>query len=200
MSLRSIFVLVVIVALTALFIGCAKPPQAEVDAAKAALEAAKAVEADRYVASAFKAAKDSLNAATAEIEVQNGKFALTRNYKKAAALLTAAVQLANDAKDKTAAKKEEVKAEATQLVTDLQTALADAKKLIKKAPRGKEGRAALEAMQEELKVVEASGAEVPAIIEKGDFLTARDTLKADLQKVNSIIDEVKQAMTKAGRK
>jgi hypothetical protein len=200
MNLRSLFVLVVVIALSALFIGCAKPPQAEVDAAKAALDAAKAVEADRYVAGVFKAAKDSLNAATAEIEAQNGKFALTRNYKKAAAMLTSATQLANEAKDKTAAKKEEVKAEAEKLVTDVQTAIADAKKLIKKAPRGKEGKAALEAMQEELKAVEASVAGVPDVIVKGDFLGARDTLNAGLQKVNSIIDEVKQAMAKTGRK
>ena len=196
---KSFLVLAVVVTMSALFIGCAKPPQAELDAAQAALDAAKAVEADRYVAGVFNAAQDSLNAAKAEIEAQKGKFALTRSYKKAAALLAAASQLAAEAKDKVAAKKEEVKTEAGKLLTDVQTALADAKKLIKRAPRGKEGRAAVEAMQTDLKAVEASIAQVPAVIEKGDFLTARDTLNANLKKVNSIIDEIKQAMAKVGR-
>ncbi|MBN1895095.1 DUF4398 domain-containing protein [bacterium] len=200
MSVKSLLSLVAVILVMAFMAGCAKPPQADLDAAKAALEAAKAVGADRYVADVFNAAQDSLNAANTEIEAQNSKFALGRNYKKAQALLAAATRLANEAKDKTAARKEEVKAEALKLIEDVKVALKDAGKLIKRAPRGKEGRAAIDAMQAELKAVETSVAEAPALIESGDYITAHDRLQAGLAKVNSIIDELKQAIAKkAGR-
>jgi len=45
-------------ALTLVFIGCAKPPQAERSDAKAALDAALAANADKYAATGFNAAKN----------------------------------------------------------------------------------------------------------------------------------------------
>lgn len=185
-----------VVLMLALVSGCAKAPQEAVDAAKAALETAKQAEADRYLADEFKAAQDSLNAALAEIETQNSKFALTRNYDKAAKLLEAATSLANSANSKVAAKKDEVKAQAEQLMGDLQKGLTDAKALLKKAPKGKEGREALEAIQSELTTVETSLTEVTTLLTNGDFLSAKDKLTAGLQKVQQITDELNQAIAK----
>lgn len=194
---RKYFILSLGVVLMLVFVsGCAKAPQQAVDAANAALAAAKQAEADRYLADEFKAAQDSLNAALTEIETQNSKFALTRNYDKAAKLLEAATSLFNTAGTNVAAKKEEVKAEAEKLVTDLQTGLTDAKALLKKAPKGKEGREALEAIQSELTTVETSLAEVTTLLTNGDFLSAKDKLTAGLQKVTQIIDELNQAIAK----
>jgi len=185
-----------VILMLALVSGCAKAPQESVDAAKAAVEAAKQAEADRYLSDEFKAAQDSLNAALAEIETQNSKFALTRNYNKAAKLLESATTLANSAATNVAAKKDAVKAEAQQLLTDLQTALTDAKALLKKAPKGKEGREALDAIKNELATVETSLTEVPALMDSGDFLSAKDKLAAWFQKVQQIITELNQAIAK----
>ncbi len=185
-----------VILMLALVSGCAKAPQESVDTAKAAVDAAKQAEADRYLADEFKAAQDSLNAALAEIETQNSKFALTRNYNKAAALLESATTLANSAAANVEAKKDEVKKEAEQLQADLQTALTDAKALLKKAPKGKEGREALDAIKNELTTIETSMTEVPALIDSGDFLGAKDKLTAWLQKVNQIKDELNQAIAK----
>jgi len=185
-----------VILLLVLASGCAKAPQQEVDAAKAALETARQAEADRYLADEFKAAQDSLNAAQAEIETQNSKFALTRNYNAAKNQLLAATNMANDLNAKVAAKKEEVKAQAEQLMVDLQTALTDAKTLLKKAPKGKEGREALEAIQSELVTVENSLTEVTNLLSSGDFMSAKDKLTAGLQKVNQIKDELNQAIAK----
>jgi hypothetical protein len=176
--------------------GCAKPPQQAVDAAKAALDAAKQAEADRYLAGEFKAAQDSLNAAMAEIETQNSKFALTRNYDKAAKLLEAATTLANNITSQVDAKKEEVKVEAQQLFTDLQNGLTEAKALLKKAPKGKEGKEVLEAIQGELTTVDNSLVEVTDLMNKSDFMGAKDKLMAGLQKVNEIKEELAQAIAK----
>ncbi len=201
MKIKHVSILVISVLAVVLVAGCAKAPQAEVDAAKAALASAKAVEADRYVADVYKSAQDSLNAGTAEITAQNSKFGLARNYKKASALLASATKLAGEAEAQAAARKEEVKAEAATLLNDAKAALVDANKLVRKAPRGKEGRAALEAIRGELKMIEASLDEVPGVIEKGDFKTAHDKAKAALDKTKSIIDELNQAIArKAGKK
>ncbi|HEX9654003.1 MAG TPA: DUF4398 domain-containing protein [bacterium] len=188
--------LLVTVFFMALVIGCAKAPQQEIDAAKAALDAAKTGEADRYAADEFNAAQDSLDAAMAEIDQQNAKFALTRNYGKAAQLLKSATDAANAAAVAVAANKEQVKTEATDLVGQAQTAVSDAKALLAKAPKGKEGKAALEAIQADLSAVETSLGEASTALTNGDFLTARDKAKAALDKANSLKDELQQAISK----
>lgn len=188
-------VLVVVFAMT-LMMGCAKVPQQELDAAKAALDAAKAVEADRYAPELYNAVKDSLNAINAEVEKQNSKFALFRSYSKAKTMLAAALTAANTAKDTAVANKEKVKAEATDLLAKVGPAIDDVKKLMKKAPRGKEGKAALEAMSAELTAVEASVGEANTAMTSGDYLTARDKVQASLQKVSSINEELAQAIAK----
>jgi len=195
--LRNYFIAVLgLVLMLALVTGCAKAPQQELDAAKAALETARQAEADVYLADEFKAAQDSLNAALTEIETQNSKFALTRNYNKAKNLLLAATNLANDLNAKVAAKKEEVKAQAEQLVVDLQTALTEAKALLKKAPKGKEGKEVLEAIQSEINAVETSMTDATNLLNTGKFMEAKDKLTAALQKVNQIKDELNQAIAK----
>ncbi len=184
----------------ALLAGCAKAPQETVDAAKAAVEAAKAAEADRYLADQFNAAQDSLNAAMAEIETQNSKFALTRSYDRAQAQLESAISAANAAKDGVAAKKEEVKAEAQSLLTSATAAVEETKKLMAKAPRGKEGKQALEQMQAELSGVESSLAEATNALGAGDFLGARDKAKAAMDKATSLGQELNEAIAKTKRR
>lgn len=200
MKVKALVTVLVVVFAMALMVGCAKVPQQELDAAKAAMDAAKAAEADRYVPELFNAAKDSLNAATAEIEKQNSKFALFRSYKRAKDLVAKATAGANDAVAQAAVKKEEVKKEAEEILAQVAPAIENVKKLMKKAPRGKEGRAALEAMNSELAAVEASLAEVNTAMTNGDFLTARDKVQANLAKVNSLTEELQAAIDKkAGR-
>ena len=57
-----------------LFTSCVKSPQAEIDAAKAALEAAKTAQADLYVEADYLAVQDSLNAVMVEVEAQSSKL------------------------------------------------------------------------------------------------------------------------------
>ncbi len=196
MSTKNLVLTILSVMLLMLVIGCAKPPQTEMDAAQAALTAAKDAEADRYLPAEFNAAQDSLNAAMAEVESQKSKFALTRNYDRAKQLLDSAVKAATAAQNNVAAKKEEVKLEAEKLIADAETALVDAKALLKKAPKGKEGREALELIQSELTSVENSMVDVKTQLANGDFLSARDKANAGLQKVNSIKEELNQAIAK----
>ena len=106
MNARSFLKTVCAMLVLAFLAGCAEAPKQAIDATNAAMEAAKAAEADRYAADLFNAAKDSLNAAMAEVENQNAKFALMRNYGRAQQVLDGALAAFNSAKDAAATNKQ----------------------------------------------------------------------------------------------
>ena len=68
--------------------GCAAPPAAEVDAAKAAVDTAVTNGADQYAAESLKAAQDSRAALDAELAAQEAKW--FKSYDKAKELAAAA--------------------------------------------------------------------------------------------------------------
>jgi len=83
------------------------------------------------------------------------------------------------------------------------TALVDeAKALILKAPKGKGGAAALAEIKDELAVIEASLAETQAqCAEEGvNYMAVVDKLKAAKEGLGGLIEELKEAITKAGIK
>jgi hypothetical protein len=194
---KSLFAkLAVLGAVVVLFTSCAKVPQVDIDNAKAAIEAAKAAEANRYVPADFNKAQDTLNAALAAVENQKSKFALFRSYKESKKLLVSTVNLANKAKENAAIRKEQVKQEVMQSLTDAQTLVTEIKELITKAPKGKEGKAALEAIQADLALVEASLTEVTTLANNGDYLTAQDKVNAAKVKATSLKTELEGAIAK----
>ena len=199
MKIRVLSIVVSVLFLLGMFAGCAKVPQDVIDGAQAALQAAKTAEADRYLPDQYNAAKSALDAAMAEVETQSSKFFLFRSYKKAGEMLAAATTAAQEAQNGVAARKEELRQEAEALLPQVPVAIKQVQDLMKKAPRGKEGKAALQAIQNDLTLVEASVEQANTAMQNGDYLTARDKLKASLDKANALIDELKQAISrKAG--
>lgn len=186
-------------AIAILTTSCAKAPQAEIDAAKASVEAAKAAEANRYIADEFNALQDSLNAAMTIVENQNSKFGLFRNYKDAKTRLAAVTAMGDKVKEDAAVRKEEVKAEVQQAMADANTLVQEVKDLMAKAPRGKEGKAALEAIQNDLTLVEASLTEASTLVNNGDYLTAQDKVNAAVDKANGLKSELEEAIAKVRR-
>lgn len=177
--------------------GCAKAPQVEIDAAKAAIEAAKTAEANVYVAESFASAEKSLADAMAEVEKQNAAFAMSRNYAQAKTLLAAAATQAQAAQTASDAAKQAVKAEAEGTLATVQTALVEARKLLDKAPKGKEGKEALAAMAAELSTVDSSLVGAQTQIQSGQFAAARDALNASKAKVDQITGELTAAIEKS---
>jgi hypothetical protein len=88
---------IVLVVASMMFVGCAKPPTADLDAAKTALTAAENVEASVYADAELNEAKQAIAAAEAELATQQGKFALTRNYDAAKQLIADAANKATAA-------------------------------------------------------------------------------------------------------
>ena len=84
-----------VLALALVFIGCAKPPEAEQKAAKGAMDAAVSAGADKYAAADLDAAKKSFDTAEAQVkdkkykEAKEGYVAAKAAFEKAAAAVAA---------------------------------------------------------------------------------------------------------------
>ena len=177
---------------------CAKAPQAEIDAANVSIEAAKTAGADRYAPESFNAASEALKTAVTAVEEQNAKFALFRNYDASKTTLASVATLSTKAVEETTAKKAALKAEVTQSITDLTAVIAADKELLAKAPKGKEGKAALEAIGQEIAVVETVNTEVTAgLANNEDVLTLSEKIKPAVEKAKLINNELVEATAKS---
>ena len=177
--------------------GCQKAPQAEIDSAKASVEAARAAEANKYLAADYQAIQDSLNTALAMIEEQNSKSSLARKYDEPKRLLVVVNEMANNSVSKTQLRKDELKAQNDALINEVNAMLVENKALVLKAPKGKEGKAALDLIQQDIVAIEASIAEASSLITSGDILSANDKLTVAKEKAVAINTELNNAIAKA---
>jgi len=181
-----------------LFSSCAKVPQAEVDAATAAIQGVKDAGADLYVPEAYQALVDSMKSANEKIEVAKAKW--FPNYTKAKTTLAWVSQNAVDTKAKSEARKVELKAEVETMIGEVKALVAENTALIAKAPRGKEGKEALEAIKSDNAVAETTVTEVEALLANGDLIGSNDKIKAAKEKATSIKAELEEAIAKKGGK
>ena len=177
--------------------GCAKPPQMEIDAAKAALDASRASAAE-YAASSLSAAEDALNQLNAELKAQEDKFALFRNYDKAKELSMAAKAAAEKAAADAEAAKEAVRAETVSLLESAKTSLTEVTEMIAKAPRGKGRAADLTVLKADVDAAAATFAEIEAALAEGRYLDAQAKARAANDTIARVRSEIEQAMQLAG--
>jgi len=189
-----------VVLFAALATSCAKPPQTELDAAKAAVESAKAMETNRYLADEFVALEDSLNAANVAIEAQKSKMFLSRDYKAIKEKLTVIATDVEALKARTEERKAQVRTEVQDTLVVLVALIDEDKALLAKAPKGKEGKEALEAIQNDITVLEASVNEINTLIANGDYMTAQDKTAASKVKAEAIKEELATAISKTRRR
>lgn len=103
---------------------CAKPPQAEIDAAKAALDAAaKNPDVVTYAPDSLRVAQEKMAALDAEISAQARRTVLSRNYDLAKSLALEAADDARKADADAVATKEQVARDASSLVEEVTTAI-----------------------------------------------------------------------------
>jgi len=183
--MRKLTVILSVLALIALA-GCAKIPQEQIDAAKAALDAAKQAQADVYAPDSLKAVTDKEAALNAELATQEGKF--FKSYDLTSQLANEMKQLADKAKTDAIAAKEQAKADAQTAISTAEAAVTEAREALKKAPKGKGSAADLAAMTGDVdaaaKAIEDAKADQTA--EKYlDAKTKADNAKTQLEKVKA---------------
>jgi len=186
--MRTFLIVTFTVVLALMLVGCAKYPQADIDAAQAALTAAKQAEADRYVPDMYNAAQKTLNDALALADKE--KQAWFSNYDEALKLVASAKEAAGNAANAVAAKKDEVKKATEELLAKVPEEVKNAKKMWTKAPRGKGTREALAAIKADIETQEKAVDEVNAALTSGDFLTAQQKAQAILDKLASLEAEL----------
>jgi len=178
------------------FIGCAKPPEQEIQKANSAIEAARTAEAEEYVPESFQVAMDTLRAAEAAKTEADGKFALFRSYSKAKALYVTAEGLANTAAQDAAAEKERVKQEVANLLVQAKASLDSANAALAKAPKGKGSKADIELIKNDLAAAQASFDDANNDFNTGRFKVAKAKVEAAMQKASAVITEIEQAKAK----
>ncbi len=193
------FLVVATVAAVAIMTSCAKVPQEALDAAKAAIETAQTAQADVYFPAEFAALNDQLTVINQDIETQKSKTA--KDFKLVKTNAEAITLQAGELAAKVEAKKAEVKAEAETMMAGVTTLLDEAKALLLKAPKGKEGKAVLDEMKNEIAAVETSLADAKTAFDGGaNYVQVVDKVKAATETLNGIIAELKAAIVKAGGK
>lgn len=180
------------------FVGCSKQPTAEIDAAKAAVDAVIAEGAEKYAPEDAKKLNDDLAAAMNEIQAQDGKF--LKSYSNAAGMLAKVKTDAEQLKTGLGAKKEEAKNNAMAAQDAAKTAVSEALALLAKAPKGKGSKADLEAMKADIKGLEESLPEVQTLIETEDYANASGKATAIKDKAAEVSEQIKMAIEKVGAK
>jgi len=200
MRRNQVIVGVLILVAAVMVVGCAKPPQQDIDGAKAALAAAEQAEAPKYAAEAWDKAQQAMNAVNAELEAQNAKFALFRSYTKAKQLIADATTAANAAKDAGIAGKEKAKNEAKAAIDAVKAALDGANTLmaaVEKCPRAKRAKEVkkdLATVKGNLDGYKNQIAEIAGKFTKEDFFGAKaqaESLKGSVEAVAKDLGGIK---------
>jgi hypothetical protein len=199
--MRKLMAVMPLVFVLVLMVGCAKPPQDAINAAMAAMDAAKPL-ASQYATSSLQAAEDAQAALNAELKAQQDKFALFRSYKKTDELVADLKAKSDKAAADAAAGQEQAKNDATAAITAATTALTDAKALLEKAPKGKGTQADLEAMKADLTAAESTINEANAAMATSNYKDAKAKADAAAASAATVTGQVQAAIDakKGGKK
>jgi hypothetical protein len=183
-------------------VGCAKVPQAAIDQARQAMAAAEEVESASYAPEAYQTARQAMSAASAELEVQQEKFALLRSYERANELLATAQQDAVTAEQTAVAARQQAKADAEQAIVAIDAGLAKADALLgdlascRRRPKGFAGD--LELLRGTVDGLRSQVSDVESTLADEDYLEAK-TLAQELNtQVETVVADLEQAKSKIG--
>jgi hypothetical protein len=194
-------VALVMVALALLvFVGCAKPPEAEIQKATSSIDAARLAEAEVYAPASFQVASDTLNAANAAKTEADGKFALFRSYSKAKALYVSADLLAAKAANDAATEKEKVRVEVDAKIKEVQVLIDSVTVALKKAPRGKGNKADIALLETQLAGVATSFTDAQNDFTAGKYMVAKQKLDGVVQQANDVMNQIEAAKAKKAGK
>ena len=188
-------------ALLVLLTGCDSPPASELDAARQAVETARAAEAETYAPEEHGKASATLKEAEAEIAVQDDSFALTRSYDRVRELLSRAASEAEAAHAATGENKIKVKGQAEAANEAAQAAIENAQGMLRKAPRrGKAARESVAALEADVASAEATLAGAQQAYDAGKYMDALNQFGAVKRKADGVSSEIEQAIQQRRRR
>lgn len=195
-SMRLALIVAFSLAAAMLFFACASAPKEEISATQAAVTAAQTDDVRTYAPDSLKDGEDTMAKAMAEVQTQDGKFALSRDYKAASDLLKQAKDKAAKATTDAQANKAKAKADAEAVIAGLGPQMEAAKKALATAPKGKDTKADLEAMQSDLKAAGDAQAAATQAMSSEKYNDALSQAKIAQTKAAGIVDQVQAAKEK----
>jgi hypothetical protein len=177
----------------ALVVGaCAKPPQADIDAARTAVaNAAKNADIIAYAPETLKSAQDKLAQMETEITA--------KHYDKVKALALDAKAAAGTAANDAAAGKAKAQADATALVAALKQALPDASKKLAAAQRVRGIKLDFAGLTKQLSDAQAAVADADKDLAEGNFASALQKATAVQNQLSDGEKAMADAITAAGK-
>lgn len=173
---------------------CAKQPTAQIDQAKAAIQAVVDAKGAVYASEELNKLNADLQAAMDEVTAQSKKF--FKSYGKAKELLAAVATDAANVQGLIPARVEAAKQAAAAAQTEAATAVTEAAALLEKAPKGKGTKADIEAMKADLAGLQTELTAIQAAIDGSDYFGAKDKAVAVKAKAAGITEQVNAAIAK----
>jgi hypothetical protein len=180
--------------------GCAKPPEAEIEAARQALASADTAEAQTWAPEAYQEAQAAMDAVQTEVNAQAEKFALTRSYDEAKRLVAEAQAKAEAAQQAAIEGKEAARNAAQAALETGRATLEQASTLLtevegcKRRPKGFETDVA--ALRATLEGLQAQHAEAQAAFDSGDYKQAQAGAEAVQAAAATLVTDLENAKTK----
>jgi serine phosphatase RsbU (regulator of sigma subunit) len=175
-------------------VGCAKPPQDEINSTQAEMDRAKQAQAETWAPNEIKAAEEGMSAANAEISAQNEKW--MKNYDKAKELLAKAREDAAKAAEAAAANKEQARKDAEATIAAADTAVQAAEAALKVAPVTKDSKADLELFKNDVTTLKSTLDAARQSFGSEDFKKALESATSVKDQATSIATQLEEAKAK----
>jgi hypothetical protein len=189
--MRYLKVLIPVVLAAALF-ACAKPPQADIDAAKAAVAtAAQNADIVAYAADTLKTAQDELSQMQSELDA--------RHYDKVKSLALEARSAAESAVNDASKGEEKTQADAATLIDTLKKSLPEASRMVAAAKRIKGVKLDFSAISAQLSAARTAVADAEKDLAAGEFAAALQkatVVQAQLADGQKAVADAEQAAKK----
>ncbi len=158
--------------------GCARAPVQKVEDAKRAVESARRAEAAQYAAQEFRQLEDSLRTGLIEVDRQNARFGLFRDYASARHALEWVDSQADEIAERAQENKESLRRVTGDLLELAGAAVEEAARLVARVPRRQDSIEELSSFRNDLKLLRSSLQEVMAELEKENFSAAQLNARA----------------------
>ncbi len=135
--MKKLSLLTLSLVMAAILVGCGKAPDPQIKQAANALQTAEAAGAPQYAPEAWKRAKEAVDSMKAELQAQDRRLSLFRNYGKVKKLAVEAVRLSEQALADANSRKTQLRAEVTNELAQLDASLASARSQLTRVPRSK---------------------------------------------------------------